>query len=245
MRTVGPFILAFLLLTGVVLGEDAGPLYRGTVTVTGQEAPNRLVGFARALAIVLTKVTGDPRLASTPAATRLVADPSSFVTSFSYRDLMEGIPVHDEQGSRERPYALTVSFDPGRIDAAIAALGSRPWTGVRPEVPVFVAVRPGGEPYVLTAGGDHGRDLRDSLASASERLGVPLVLPATASSSPPAGALAGTLVWDDAALGWKATWAFPAGGAEHRWSIEHVGFDEAFRSGAAGVARILSGSGTP
>ncbi|HZP19504.1 MAG TPA: DUF2066 domain-containing protein [Bauldia sp.] len=245
MRTIGTSILAFLMLAHAASAADVGPLYRGTVTVTGREEPNRLVGFARTLAIVLTKVTGDPRLPATAAASALLADPAPFVAGYSYRDLMAGIPVHDEQGSRERPYALTVSFDPAKIDAAIASLGAKPWTGVRPEVPVFLTVRPGGEPYVLLAAGEHGRDLRDSLAAASERLGIPLILPQSAPAGPPDNALTGALSWDDRALGWTADWRFAWGGTVHRWRIEKVGFDDALRSGAAGTVQLLSGNGEP
>ena len=72
--------------------------------------------------------------------------PPDFVEGFSYRDLMEGIPVHDEQGSRDRPYDLTVIFEPDEVDAALAALGSAPWTGPRPELLVVVAVRNGDTP---------------------------------------------------------------------------------------------------
>src|ERR671933_505638 len=91
-----------------------------------------------------------------------------------YRDLLGGVPVHDEQGTRDRPYELTADFDPARIDAALRSLGRAPWTAARPRLVVFLRVRTGTGPYVLASDGARGRDQRESLADAAYRFGVPL-----------------------------------------------------------------------
>jgi hypothetical protein len=130
-------------------------------------------------------------------------------------------------------------------------------------------VRSGDTAYVLTSDGASGRDQRDALATAAERLGLPMVLPgettlagaglsvetlaaadrlrldATASASGGDVALAGDLVWSQEALGWVADWRLDFGGRTYRWRIAGVSFDRAFLSAMRGAAQILSGNGPP
>src|SRR5829696_1655267 len=105
---------------------------------------------------------------------------SSFVEAFRYRDRMEGIPIHDEQGTRDRPYDLIVSFRPEKIDAILRSLGRKKWPAPRPRVVVFLAIANGTTRYILASDGDRGRDQRDALAAAAERLGMPLTVPSKA-----------------------------------------------------------------
>jgi hypothetical protein len=97
-------------------------LYQARVHVTGQEEPARSKGFALGLADVLVKLTGDPKLLGDPAIAALGQNAGSYVTSFHYRDLMAGIPVHDEQGTRQRPFIITIDFDPAKTFSATIEL---------------------------------------------------------------------------------------------------------------------------
>ncbi len=118
---------AWLALAGAAGAAEIVPrLYEATVFVTGQGEETRAPALARALAAVLVKVSGDPRLADDPGVAALAARAPDLVTGYGYRDRMEGIPVHDEQGSRDRPYDLTVAFDAAGVDAALAGLGRAP-----------------------------------------------------------------------------------------------------------------------
>jgi hypothetical protein len=242
-------------------------LYQARAIVTGQREDTRSVGLAKALGDVLAKVSGDPRLIGDPRVAAMAAD--TFVDSFRYHDRMEGIPVHDEQGTRDRPYDLIVDFDPARIDAALRSLGHTPWTATRPQLVVFLRVTTGTGPYMLASDGTRGRDQRESLEAAAERFGVPLLLPSGAAlgaggltiETLPAAqpsrldalaraaggdlALAGSLDWSDQALGWISAWRLAAGGEVHRWGDRGGNFDQAFRRAAGGAAQILSGNGKP
>lgn len=245
-------------------------LYQARVLVTGQREDTRAVGLARALGQVLAKVSGDPRLPDDPRVAEMAArEAGALVLGFRYRDLLEGVPVHDEQGTRDRPHELTADFDPARIDATLRSLGSAPWTAARPRLVVFLRVRTGAGPYVLAGDGERGRDQREALADAAYRFGVPATLPTgaalaeaglTVDTLPAAGpsrldaaareaggdlALSGSLTWSEEALGWVADWRLAANGGDHRWGERGVGFDEAFRRGVGGAARILSGGGEP
>ena len=182
---------------------------------------------------------------------------------------MAGIPVHDEQGSRDRPYDLTVTFAREAIDAVLTTLGSAPWAGPRPELLAVVAVENGDTSFVLASDGDKGRDMREAMVAAAEQYGIPVTLPTEAelatagiAVSDVAGVnpatldalareggaddtVAGALTWSDTDLGWDADWRMTADGVPYRWRAHRVSFDDAFRSAIGGAARILSGHGAP
>jgi hypothetical protein len=58
-------------------------------------------------------------------------------------------------------------------------------------------------------------------------------------------ALAGSIVWSDADLGWVADWRLAPAGKTHSWQVRGVSFDEAFRVAMRGAAQVLSGNGEP
>jgi hypothetical protein len=124
----GAGMIAVLLLIFAVLhmpGVDVAAastalnLYQARTIVTGQREETRGPGLERCLEDVLVKVSGDPLVLADPAIASMKGHAASYVTRFRYRDRMEGIPIHDEQGSRDRPYDLTVDFQANQIDAAL------------------------------------------------------------------------------------------------------------------------------
>jgi hypothetical protein len=258
-----------MLGCGTAGAGEVEDLYRAQTIVTGQGEESRRLGFAACLEQVLVKVSGDPRLLGDPAVAALAEQAGPFVTGFAFHDRMAGIPVHDEQGTRDRPYDLTVDFDPGKIDAALRSLGREPWGPPRPRVVVFLGVGLGGATYLLASDSKRGRDQREALAAAAARFGMPIALPDEAALAA-AGlsyaklsavdlstldaaartiggdlALAGDLLWSEEALGWVATWRLDARGKSHHWQIRGVSFDDAFRNAMSGAAQILSGHGQP
>jgi hypothetical protein len=254
---------------GYASGASVDDLYQCQTIVTGQGEESRRFGFPACLEQVLVKVSGDPRLIAAPEVAALAGQATSFVTNYGFRDLLAGIPVHDEQGTRDRPYELTVRFDPAKIDAALRSLAREPWRASRPRLAVFVGVDLIGATYPLASDGTRGRDQREALAEAAVRYGMPMALPdqatlaaaglsysalqaidlrrldATARTIGGDLALAGTLVWSEQALGWVADWRLGSGGKSYSWQIGGVGFDDAFRSAMSGAAQILSGHGQP
>jgi hypothetical protein len=270
-RAIGAMML--LLTLGqpqAARSTSAEQLYRATAIVTGRRAETRDPAVVQGFQEVLAKVSGDARLLDDPvAAAQALRRAGSAVRSVSYRDRMAHLPVHDEQGTSDRPYDVTIDFDPDAVDAVLAALGRRPWGPDRPRVAVLVTWRFGTDAGVLTAEGERGRTRREALAAASERVALPVAVPAPGAweaaglgleqlaDAGAAGlvslahavggdvALAGTMVFSDAELGWTTVWRLVRPEGEARWRVAGVSFDEAFRNGLRGAARILSGHGAP
>ena len=228
-----------------------------------------MTGFAAALEDVLIKasgaqkLSGDRRLAAYKAKTR------DYVRSFSYRDQFFGKPIRDEQGTRDRPFDLTVEFEESRIDDLLKALGLKPWLSHRPRLAVFVEMEQGAKNYIVTTDGPQSDLQRDALLAAADKRGMDIVLPEHGGAgkiehhrgelrAPSFPALArvaaeeggevvlvGRLVWDDRDLGWATQWQMDWRDQTHRWQIHGVTFDETFRRGIGGAAQILSGNGDP
>jgi hypothetical protein len=182
---------------------------------------------------------------------------------------MEGIPIHDEQGTRDRPYDLTVDFHPEKIDELLQVLGQRPWIARRPTVVVLLAVEYEARSYLLTGDADEGFDQRESFMSAAWLTGMPMTLPSaavfneagmTAGKLPTADlgdlkkiarangggtVLVGSIAWNKGMLGWKGDWQLYSDDGPHHWQIQNVNFDAAFRSAMRGAAQVFSGNGEP
>ncbi|MCV3239754.1 DUF2066 domain-containing protein [Mesorhizobium sp. ZC-5] len=266
-RPIVQIVLLLLFGLGTAHAARIDHLYRAQVVVSGQGEANRKAGFAICLEDVLVKLSGDPRLIGDPKVAEIAAKAGDLVAGYQYRDRMSGVPIHDEQGSYDRPHDLTVDFDQVKTDAVLEKLGREPWLSQRPPVVVFLDVTPrkGTAFRLVRAGDDRGEaDMRVSLAAAAERAGMVIALPvqntaksmiqdatdlpgldAEARNNGGNLALAGRLTWSDEAKGWIADWWMAAEGKNHEWQVRGVGFDEAFRNGMRGAAQILSGNGQP
>ena len=242
--------------------QDASDLYKATAIVTGTDMRSRPTGFARCLREVLVKVSGEPRLHGDPRASGLAAHADALVASFDYVDQMAGIKVHDDQGTYDRSYNLTVRFDPARIDKVLAELGERPWRGERPVVVPVLAVRGVAASYLLSAENPAGAEQRASFANAAGEYGMKLRIPTEAefaawgvtigpfpspqaAPAPDQVIVAGTLEFQEALPGWVGSWRMNWQGVDYAWGISGVNFDEAFRSVVRGALRVASGHDAP
>jgi len=263
------FLGAVVIWCAGTMAATGADLYRTKVTVTGQGEANRIVGFGVCLEDVLIKASGAQKLAGDRRLAAYKPKAKDLVRTYSYRDQFSGKPIRDEQGTRDRPYDLTVEFEESRIDDILKALGLKPWLSHRPSLAVFVEMEQGPRNYIVTMDGTQSDLQRDALLAAADKRGMDIVLPSTAAlakssitgaelRTPSFSALApvaaeqggevvlvGRLVWDDRELGWATQWQIDWHGQAHRWQIRGVTFDEAFRRGIGGAAQILSGNGDP
>lgn len=217
--------------------------YEARAIVTGSDLRSRPAGMAACLADVLVKVSGDPSLRDDPRLTALQADAAKYASDFDYWDRMSGISHHDEQGSSDRPYNLSVRFDPKRIDTILRRLGRAPWPDPRPVLLLRVHVEGQGAPFDVTAAEPRAAGMRAALVDAAEKYGMRVLLPGDGAGG--GIPLVGHLVLNEAALGWVADWHLDRHGSGRDWRISDVNFDEAFRDGVRGAMQVLSGHGTP
>ena len=246
--------------------ETAENLYQAKSLVTGQRDETRIPGFERAIVDVLKKRSGDPRITGEEVAKNIEGRIQDYVKSYTEQDRMEGIPIHDEQGTRDRPFELTVTFHRNKIDALLKKMGSMAWTQPRPKTLVFLTITTDAGSYILTKDDeDRGIDQRESLLAAAWQAGIPLSLPSMVSLGE-AGltpttleniettkiqelisandadvAMIGSITWTRGMKGWRAVWTFETNGIVHAWKIDGVNFDAAFRNGMWGEVQILSG----
>lgn len=268
---IGCLALSAFSLTGeqAHATELVPNLYIGKTITTGVIEEHRPAALARCFIDVLVKVSGDPRLATDADAAKLADQAATFVRAFRYRDRLEGKPIHDEQGTRDRPHDFIVEFEPQQIDGALRGLGRQPWPAERPKLALAVSVRFGELSYILTQDEPRGVNQREALDAASLQIGVPVTLPPgpeLTAANLKAGELettnldkarelanrvgadltmVGTMVFSDEAQGWIVDWQLyqPAGSV--RWQVRGVNYDEAFRVGLRGAAQVLSGNGHP
>ncbi|KRB26761.1 hypothetical protein ASD99_27500 [Mesorhizobium sp. Root695] len=262
-------LLGICAANGPARAADIDDLYKSQTIVTGQGEPNRQAGFKICLDAVLVRVAGDQRLTAKPEMAALREKAGGFVTGFRYRDRMEGIPVHDEQGTHDRPHDLFCQYTPATIDPVLASLGSKPWLTERPRLAMFLTSEQGVKHFALDADDERGVLMRESFSNAAAPLAMQVAFP-TAAQLSQAGlddqtlrsaemtkldaiakkagadqALSGSLVWSDKELGWIADWRLAMAGKTYTWQVRGVSFDEAFRVAMRGAAQILSGNGQP
>src|SRR6185436_19346156 len=174
------FLTVFLTWCASTMTAAGADLYRTKVTVTGQGEANRMVGFAAGLEDVLIKASGAQKLSGDRRLAAYKAKARDYVRSFSYRDQFFGKPIRDEQGTRDRPFDLTVEFEESRIDDILKAFALKPWLSHRPSVAVFVEMEQGAKSYLVTTDGPRSDLQRDALLAAAEKRGMSIVLPSTA-----------------------------------------------------------------
>ena len=250
--------------------QDIDALYRATAIVTGTGEENRQIGFRLTMEDVIVRVSGDYRLIVSGKAAPTIADAASFVTKIHYHDRYEGIPVHDEQGTHDRPHDLTVDFDQAKINTALFSMGSRPWLLPRPRLLVVLGVRNAKGTFVLSGDGDQGFYMRDSFiavvrshrhpdrpalarrdrarqAPSAKRSARPTRPRSTRSPGRTAPTRRWPARWNGAtqrAAG-SPSGGWPSPGKSYAWRVRGVSFDDAFRNALRGAAQVLSGNGQP
>lgn len=253
-------VIIVLLLPGwrSAAGQESNPaeLYKAETIVTGTGEAERMRGFGVGAEEVLIKLTGWARLAGSERAQKVVARAPELVGDYSYEDRMKDIPIHDEQGTRDRPHYLRMRFDPARFDQALAEAGLRKWEGPRPTLAIWLGVQETRGRYILSADGEGGYGQREVLKEASKRRGIPIILPPDAqkdiayesiekrdwhrllNASQALGAnavLFGTLEFDGNAY-WNVRFVAAGDHAYAKWKLTGATFDKALKDAIDRVA---------
>jgi uncharacterized protein len=257
-----PLALICLLLAPQARAQLSPALYQATAIVTGTDLRQRPLGFAETLTEVLVKVSANPSLADNPKVAALAQHADGFVSSFTYVDPEAWRLHHDDQGTYDRSYELTVHFDPTKIDATLTALGAPPWRDPRPLLTPIIIVRRNETPFLLSASTPQGTDMREAIVRLAAQYGFGVHFPTDddlaawgitlfgfpaplGTPDPSQLRITGALDWDVHALGWVGTWNVRHDQMDHQWQISGVGFDQAFANMIRGTVLLFRGTGKP
>src|SRR5690606_7505781 len=229
-------------------------LYAAEVPVNSQGAQDREAGFARALAEVLAKLSGDRGIAGKPGFAQELANAGSYVDGYDYR--------HDAgtsaSGAPSYRTILVVRFDEEAVSDMAAAFGVPVWPVPRPKPVLWLAIDDGSGPRLVGARQDEvARSLTERAIERGYRLGLP-------AGSAAERAVVGA-IWrgDTAAVaraseryqppmqlvgklyrrgtGWRADWIFVDDGRVlSSWTAEERDARAALAAGADGAADALA-----
>ena len=261
VRAIRVFLVATLLLASSaawaqrVEGDRAKAegVYAAEVPVNGQGEPERNAGFARALAQVLGKLSGDRGAAARPGVGQELRRAKDYVAGYDYRQ-DEGV---GPTGAPSYRTTLVVNFDQGQVDSLASVLGLPVWPTPRPKPVLWLAIDDGSGPRLVgLAQANAARSTLNRAVERGYRLGLPTgnaaeqaavgaiwrgdsaaVARASARYSPPMQ-LIGKLYRSKA--GWKADWIFvDSGKVLSTWTSEEADARRAMAGGADGAADAL------
>lgn len=258
-------MVVFVTLLGPMslLALEVGGLYQAETIVTGRGEAERQRGFRSGLEDVLIKLSGDADLVHAQGVQRILARASDFVERYEYEDRMRGLPIHDEQGTRDRPHYLRMTFRRAPVEESLRLLDVPLWPSDRPQVAIWLGISDSIRFYVLGSDTVFGHGQREVLQSVSQQRGIPIILPAMHSEAQPVityddltagnlrqllvvsaryhadAILFGTLVMDDNGY-WTLTWKLDRHGHVRPWQLAGVTFDVALRAALERAARVFA-----
>ena len=147
-------------------------VYDAEVPVSSQTDQAREGGFARALAQVLAKLSGDEGVLNRPGLAQELRNAASYVDGYDYRQDQGTSPG----GAPTFRTTLVVRFVPEMVDALVSALGLPVWPQPRPKPVVWLAIDDGtgAGPRLLGTGQvNAARPLLDRALERGFRLGLP------------------------------------------------------------------------
>lgn len=261
LRRLLPMLVAALLLVSFAAAAQrvegtraaARGVYAAEVKVNSQGAAERKTAFARALAQVLGKLSGDRGAASRPGMGQELRQAERYVEGFDYRQ-DEGVGV---SGAPSFDTMLVVRFDQEKVDSLAAAMGLPIWPQPRPKPVLWMAIDDGSGPRLVglpkaaaasstldrakqrgyRLGLPNGSAAEQAVVGAIWRGDTAAVARASRRYSPPMQ-LIGKLYRHDG--GWKADWIFvDHGKVLSRWSETGSSARQVMASGADGTADAL------
>ena len=229
-------------------------VYQAEVPVRSQSEGEREAGFARALAQVLGKLSGDRSAAGRPGVSDELRRAKDYVDGYDYRQ-DEGVSA--TTGAPTYDTTLVVRFDRDKVDDIAAALGLPVWPTPRPKPVLWLAIDDGSGPRLVgLAKADAARSTLDRAIERGYRLGLPS---GSAAEQAAVGAIwrgdAGAIARISARYsppmqligklyrgkgGWVADWIFvDHGKVLSRWSSDDRNARRTMAAGADGAADAL------
>ncbi|KAF1711417.1 hypothetical protein CSC70_05800 [Pseudoxanthomonas kalamensis DSM 18571] len=236
-------------------GDRAGAsgVYEAEVPVASQSDTDLERGMARALGVVLGKISGDRNAMGRPGVAQELRRARDYIDSYDFRQDQGSSPG----GAPTYRTMLVARFKPTEVDALAGVLGLPVWPQPRPKPVAWLAIDDGSGPRLAAL--KQANAVRPLLSRAIER-GYRLGLPAGNAAEQ---ALVGAIWRQDTAAvarassryqppmqligklyrsggGWRADWVFVDNGKVlSKWSASDSDARRAMVSGADGAADAL------
>lgn len=162
----GWLVVALLLAASQARAVEVPWLYDVTVPVADQSASARLDAAGRALAELLTRLTGLASVPRNEAVSQALAAPDLYYNQFGF--------VRRE-GEDQPGLALELQFVPQAVLNLIREANLPIWRANRPQVMVWLVLDDGSERRILASGSDH--PAVEALRERARERGLPLQLP--------------------------------------------------------------------
>lgn len=142
-------------------------LYKAQVNVAGQSAGQLQAAYARGLRQVLLRVSGSREVLEDSKLKSLLDNAESLLQSYQYQTVRYGSD------------RLLMTFGAVAVNRALASMNAPVWGANRPLMLSWIAVDSGRDRYLVTTGGDSGKQglWASEFASAAAVRGLPLNLP--------------------------------------------------------------------
>lgn len=236
-------------------GDVAGAqgVYEAEVPVNSQAEAERNSAFARALGLVLGKLSGDRNATARPGVGAELRNAKDYVDSYDYRQ-DQGTSANGAPTFRTM---MVARFNPEEVDALMGAMGLPVWPQPRPKPVIWLAIDDGSGPRLVgLPQANAARPLLNRAVERGYKLGLPAgnaaeqalvgaiwrqdtaaVARASGKYQPPMQ-LIGKLYRDKA--GWVADWVFvDSGKVLSKWTTKNADARVAMASGADGAAEAL------
>ena len=152
-----------VLLSPAGMANAEQQYYSVSIEVSDRTERSRVRATSEGLAIVLRRITGNPRLPESPVVNTALASADQYALRFGYERL-------DESRS-----ALIVQFDPRGVRQVIEEAGLNAWSLERPRVMAWVLVEDAHGESILDSASTH--EISEAMQRSATEFGVPLVLP--------------------------------------------------------------------
>lgn len=123
-----------LTLNGLALAGVTLPLYEESLTVTDKSTPARVASMRVALANVLIRVSGNPKLMSNSAIEKLTQSPEQYLQAYEYRT------QESNNAKTAAQWKCRYVFDTKKINQLLTSHGQTVWATHRPNVLLWWAV---------------------------------------------------------------------------------------------------------
>lgn len=252
--------LALSVALAAPAAADISGLFEMTVPVADNTSATRSAAAREAMALALTRITGDRGAATAASTAGLRSGAERYVQQFVYERVADTTPDH--------AFDLRFVFEANALSAAINQAGYSVWGRQRPGLLVWLYVDGADDTGFIGPAGDVAPDIAADLAREASLRGLPLQLPLldleelrtvtpeaiAASRMDPimeasatygaAGVLAGVLTQQGPDL-WSVAWRMNIDGARSAWTSDVGDPRSALESGVNAAADALARTFAP